>query len=120
MEISEEDILGGERNAFLSKGVREIDLDLFIAVCRMDLKKAKELLEQGASPFYRHYGEREFTLFDMCGAECSYQATCQAGDIIKDSAWFRTAINEEEIASIIWWAANELMYGLLLKYVYLT
>ncbi len=56
----------------------------------------------------------------MCGAECSYQATCQAGDIIKDSAWFRAAINEEEIASIIWWAANELMYGLLLKYVYIT
>ncbi len=113
---SEEDILEGKKADFISKGIREIDLDLYTAVQKMDFQKAEELLKNGANPHYKHYGEDDGDLLDLCGAECSYQATCQAGEIIRSPGWFKNAIDEEEIGNIFRWAANEKMYEILNKY----
>ena len=79
----------------------------------MNFQKAEELLKNGANPHYKHYGESDGDLLDLCGAECSYQATCQAGEIIRSPGLFRNAIDEEEIGNIFRWAANEKMYELL-------
>lgn len=113
---SEEDILEGKKADFISKGIREIDLDLYTAVQKMDFQKAEELLKNGANPHYKHYGEDDGDLLDLCGAECSYQATCQAGEIIRSPGWFKNAIDEEELGNIFRWAANEKMYEILNKY----
>ena len=109
----EEDILEGKKTDFIYKGIREIDLDLYIAVQTMNFQKAEELLKNGANPHYKHYGESDGDLLDLCGAECSYQATCQAGEIIRSPGLFRNAIDEEEIGNIFRWAASEKMYELL-------
>lgn len=113
---NEEDILECKKIDFISKGVREIDLDLYIAVQKMDFQRTEELLKKGASPHYKHYGESDGDLLCLCGAECSYQATCQAGAIIRSPGLFRNSIDEEEIGNIFRWAANEKMYNLLNTY----
>lgn len=114
---SEETILEGKRSDYLSLGRREIDLDLFIAVNRMDFKKAKELLQKGANPNYKHYGENDEDLIDLCEGESSYQATCQAGTLLKSPGLFINSIDVDEIGSIFRWAANEAMWKLLYSYV---
>ncbi len=114
---SEESILDGKKSDYLSIDRREIDLDLFIAVCRMDFKKAKELLQKGANPNYKHYGDDDSNLIDLCGGECSYQVTCQSGELIKSPELFMNSIDFDEIGNIFRWAANELMYDLLESYV---
>ena len=114
---TDEDILEGKKTDFISKGIRKIDLDLYIAVQKMDFQKAEELLKNGANPHYKHYGSDGGDLLDLCGAECSYQATCQAGEIIRSPGWFRNAIDEEEIGNIFRWAANEKMYEILNTYL---
>lgn len=109
----EESILDGKRSDYLSIGRRGIDLDLFIAVNRMDFKKAKELLQKGANPNYRHYGDEDDDLMGLCGGECAYQATCQAGDLVR---YQESLLDVDEIGSIFRWAANEAMWELLNSY----
>lgn len=113
---SEDSILEGNRIDFLSIGRRGIDLDLFIAVNRMDFRKAKELLQKGANPNYKHYGEGDVDLIDLCGGESSYQATCQAGALLKSPELFMNSIDGDEIGNIFRWAANEAMWELLNSY----
>ena len=113
---SDEEILEGKKNDFISNGARKIDLDLNVAVKRMDFKAAKELLENGANPCYKHCADCDEDLFDLCGGECSYQAGCQAGFLIKSPDYFRNSIDYDEIGSIFRWAANEAMYVLLDSY----
>ncbi len=113
----EDFILDGKRSDYLSIGRREVDLDLFIAVNTMNFKKAKSLLEKGADPNYKHYGDADSSLIELCGGECSYQATCQAGDLLKSPGLFINSIDIDEIGSIFRWAANELMYDLLNSYI---
>lgn len=111
---SEERILGGKKSDYLSIGRREIDLDLFIAVNTMNFQNVKELLKKGADPNYKHYGDGDSDLIGLCGGECSYQATCQAGDLVR---FQESSLDVDEIGSIFRWAANELMYDLLESYV---
>lgn len=112
---SESDILEGEKAEFVARGAREIDLDLLASGQRMDFARVRELLEKGANPLYEHPGLG--SLLDLCGGECSYQATCEAGFIIKNPELFRQSIEIEEIAKVFRWAANEKMYNLLAQYV---
>ena len=74
-----------------------------------------ELLDKGANPLYKHPGSDD--VLAICGAECSYQATCEAGYLIKSPDFFRNSIDEYEIVNIFRWAANEKMYNLLESYV---
>ncbi|GEM_PF-2069515 len=113
---SDEEILEGKKSDFISNGARKIDLDLNVAVKRMDFKAAKELLENGANPCYKHCADCDEDLFDLCGGECSYQAGCQAGFLIESPDYFRNSIDYDEIGSIFRWAANEAMYELLDSY----
>ena len=83
----------------------------------MDFKKAKELLQKGANPNYKHYGENDEDLIDLCEGESSYQATCQAGTLLKSPGLFINSIDVDEIGSIFRWAANEAMWKLLYSYV---
>ena len=82
----------------------------------MDFQKVRALLDGGANPLYRHYDD-DSNLLEQCGAECSYQTTCQAGEYIKcPSLWF-DSIGYEELGDLFRWAANEQMYQLLDLYV---
>ena len=111
---SESDILEGEKADFVARGEKEIDMDLLVSGQRMDFEKVKELLEKGANPLYEHPGQD--SLLDLCGGQCSYQATCEAGFIIKNPGFFKVSIEIEEIVKIFRWAANEKMYNLLVQY----
>jgi len=113
---SDEEILEGKKSDFISNGAREIDLELNVAVKRMDFKAAKELLKNGANPCYKHCADCGDDLLDLCGGACGYQATCQAGNLIESPDYFRDSIDYDEIGSIFRWAANEAMYVLLDSY----
>ena len=112
---TDEEVLDGKKSDFIAHGIREINLDLFIAVQKMEFDKAKSLLEKGANPMYEHPGYDD--LLAICGCECTYQVTCQAGELIKSPGWVRNSINKDEIANIFRWAANEKMYELLESYL---
>lgn len=113
-EIDEE-VLDGKKSDFIAHGIREINLDLFIAVQKMEFDKAKSLLEKGANPMYEHPGYDD--LLAICGFECSYQVSHQAGFLLKSPEMFKNSIDGDEIANIFRWAANEKMYALLESYV---
>ena len=113
---NEEDILDGKHTDFIAKGRREIDLDLYIAVQKMDFLKAKALLKKGANPHYQH-DENDTDLLGLCGGECSYQATCMIGDIIKVPTLWNNSIGYDEIGGLLRWAANEQMYQILESYI---
>lgn len=110
----DEDILEMPKDFLIGQGKIEIDLDLYIAVHKMDFHKVKELLENGANPFYKHYDD-DSTLIDLCSYECSYQATSMAGQFIVDPDWWRNSVGYDELGELLRWAANEQMYQLLIS-----
>ncbi|MCR4714398.1 MAG: hypothetical protein K5751_08480 [Treponemataceae bacterium] len=112
---SDEEILRGKKKEFISLSIREVDLDLYIAVHKMDFKRAKGLLNQGANPLYKHFDENT-SLLDLCGDECCYQATHLAAELIREPDLFINSIDYDEIGNIFRWAANELMWNLLESY----
>ena len=114
---TDEEILEGPRNYYISQGRRNIDLDLYIAVETMNFEKAKELLEQGADPLYKHCTDGITTILSKCGIECSYQATCMTGPIIDSPTSWIYSISLDEIGELFRWAANEAMWELLNSYV---
>lgn len=105
----DEDIFGCDRSFLLEKGAREIDLNLYIAVMKMDFKKAETLLKDGASPEYKL---PEGSALSVCGNRCSYYCTCNVGDVLKYPNTYNPT-KGEEIGWLLIWAANEKMYNIL-------
>ena len=77
------------------------------------VQKNYENVKKILALFKEKAGLQEIEIPYLWDAECSYQATCQAGEIIRSPGLFRNAIDEEEIGNIFRWAANEKMYELL-------
>lgn len=109
---SDDDLLEVPRKERLARGEKEIDLDLYIAVRRMDFGKAEELLNKGANPWFEI--EDKTYCLDLCGTECSYQATCMAGELLRSPGWHSNGIEFDELGNLLRWAANEKMYTILL------
>lgn len=111
---SDDEVLDCSKQELIAKGNRTIDLDLYIAVCKMDFKNAEALLKKGADPSFTYEGSE---VISICGSECSYQATCMAGNIIKSPAWYSNGIEIDELGNLLRWAANEKMYYLVNQYL---
>lgn len=111
---SDDEVLGHSKQELIANGKKEIDLDLYIAVSKMDYEKTEVLLKKGADPSFVYEGDE---IISICGCECSYQATCKAGDIIKSPVWYSNGIDIDELGGLLRWAANEKMYILLSKYL---
>lgn len=111
---SNDEVLGHSKQELIANGKREIDLDLYIAVSKMDYEKTEVLLKKGADPSFTYEGSE---VISICGSECSYQATCMAGNIIKSPAWYSNGIELDELGNLLRWAANEKMYVLLSKFL---
>ncbi len=63
-EDSDEDILDAPRSAFLAKGCREIDIDLYLSTERFEFDKVESLLRQGADPCARLSYDGNDELYD--------------------------------------------------------
>lgn len=108
---SDDDLLEVPRKERVARGEKEIDLDLYIAACRMDFEKAEELMNKGADPFFEI--EDKTNCLDCCGTECSYQATCMAVELLRSPGWYSNGIEINELGNLLRWAANEKMYAIL-------
>lgn len=109
---SDDDLLEVPRKERLARGEKEIDLDLYIAVCRMDFEKADELMNKGANPWFEI--EDKSNCLDLCETECSYQATCMGGELLRSPGCFSNGIEIDELGNLLRWAANKKMYIILL------
>jgi hypothetical protein len=106
---------------FLVKGIREIDLRLYISVVCFDFNETRKLLELGANPNIKFYeDEWDSTTFGHIGGECSYLATCE---VIPTFEYFDkngeapTYYNSSNLfGNFIGLTAFEEMYELLLQY----
>lgn len=127
---TDEDILWAPKSKFIEAGSREIDVDLYCAVCRFDFERTHQLLDMGANPNIDLYEKPESELeewekHDGChalnkiGAEESY--------LIHETLWLlqeaktdmvkRGWIDRGTISNILGIAAYSEMYRLLDMYV---
>ncbi len=127
---TDEDILWAPKSKFIEVGNREIDVDLYCAVCRFDFERTLHLLEMGANPNVNLYDKPESELeewekfdgwhaLDRIGTEESYLAT-ETFWILRDAETDmikRSWIDGGTISKILGIAAHSEMYELLEKYV---
>ena len=110
-----DDILMEDNLAAVYKyGTRDIDLQLFCAVCRFDFQRVKELLKKGADPYAPAYSDASGTAFERIGDECSFLCTCELSWAWKTERHY--AVDERNIGDLIGWAAHETMYRWIEKY----
>lgn len=65
-----DDIMSGTKEEMVAKGYREIDLDLYVAVCKIDFVEVERLLDAGANPNVL-IKEEGRTCVDLVSIECS-------------------------------------------------
>lgn len=108
---SDDELLEVPRKERVARGEKEIDLDLYIAVCKMNFEKAEELMNKGANPWFEI--EDKTYCLGLCETECSYQATCMAGELLRSTGWYSNGIEIDELGNLLRWAANEKMSTIL-------
>ena len=127
---SDEDILWAPKSKYVEAGSREIDVDLYCAVCKFDFKRTQQLLKLGANPDVDLYEtpasdieergkgdgwhaldhiatEESFLIHETLGL------LSQAETDMAKRSW----IDEGTISNILGIAAHSDMYRLLDKYV---
>ena len=112
---TDDDILMEDNLANVYKyGTRDIDLQLYCAVCRFDFPKVKELLEKGADPYAPAYSDASANSFTRIGDECSFLCTCELSWAWKPERHY--AVDGRNIGDLIGWAAHETMYRWIEQY----
>lgn len=127
---TDEDIMWAPKSKFIEAGNREIDVDLYCAVCRFDFDRTQQLLDMGANPNIALYEKPESELnkwekhdgchaLDKVGTEESF--------LIQETLWLlkeaetdmvkRSWIDDNTISKLLGIAAYSEMYRLLDKYV---
>lgn len=112
-----EDIFGEEERYFLDKGCRPLDIDLYEAVRRFQLGKAKSLLDQGASPNAKFVVEggsfdETFWCYEYVGHELCHVASSH----FCAKTHYERPLDDRDIRELIGWAAYETMYSLFEQY----
>ena len=110
-----EDFFDNSKEDMLSKGHREIDLELYIAVQKFDFGRVKCLLEQGANPMHE-IPELESYCLDSIGTECGNLEMQLDHIITGDNTYEPSDDFAIDLINIIGLGANESMYRLLSKY----
>lgn len=108
---SDDDVLWEDKNELKRQGFREIDLDLYCAVCRFDYGKVEKLLKTGANPCL---SGTEYDCIDRITTESSYISIDQYGYIDNTRKLHRLSRYQwKDTVDLIGWAAHETMYSLL-------
>lgn len=118
------------KSKFIEAGNREIDVDLYCAVCRFDFDRTQQLLDMGANPNIALYEKPESELnkwekhdgchaLDKVGIEESFliQETLSLLKEAETDMVKRSWIDDHTISKLLGIAAYSEMYRLLDKYV---
>lgn len=108
---TDEDVLYDDINELIKQGYREIDLQLYCAVCRFDYDRVEELLKMGANPKLE---TADYDCMDRIGGECSYLSLGLVPILLKENGFGKEDYAKWlETINLIGWAAHETMYSLL-------
>lgn len=116
-----EDIFSLTREQLNAKGIRNIDIDLFCAVCKFQFKEVKKLLRAGANPNapVDIYGidedEEGQTCLNRIGIEYDYLEFASLNKLISGEEYV-TSDYYRYFTDLIGLAAHKKMYSMLLKY----
>ncbi len=112
---TDDDIIMEDNMAEIYKyGTRNIDLELYCAVCRFDFLKVKELLDAGADPYAPALCDASDNSIGRMGDECSFLCTCQLSWAWKPKRHYQ--VDRMIIGDLVAWAAHETMYKWIEKY----
>lgn len=110
-----EDVFDESRDSMISKGYRDIDLDLYVAVNKFDYKEVERLLNEGANPVCEFEEEGSYCM-DRIGCECSHLEMELGYIIIHNNPCFPMEKTSNDIIYLMGLAAHETMYKLLSRY----
>ena len=97
----------------INKGHKAIDLDLYYAVNQYNFKEAERLLKLGANPIYKTPEEGSWCL-DLVGGRCSLYCMEIGHILLEDQK--QSGRDYRDLAYLLAWGLNEMMYELLSKY----
>lgn len=97
----------------INKGHKAIDLDLYYAVNQYNFKESERLLKLGANPIYKIPEEGSWCL-DLVGGRCSLYCMEIGHILLEDQK--QSGRDYRDLAYLLAWGLNEMMYELLSKY----
>lgn len=116
---SDDDILDTSKETLLSKGHREMDIDLYIAVHRFDFERVKQLLKAGANPYHNisEDEDEEYDCMKRIGHELSFLSTQLSNVALGKERFSITKENGDSLLrDLFGLAAHGEMYALIEKY----
>lgn len=110
-----EDVFWNEtKDNLITKGYRDIDLDLYVAVNKFDYNEVERLLKLGADPAAEL--PEESSCFERIGAECCFLTLRLQGFATNQEQHNSLEVDAIDLIELIGLAAHENMYSLLSKY----
>lgn len=108
-----EEFFDCSKEDMINKGHKAIDLDLYYAVNQYNFKEAERLLELGADP-NRKIPEEGSWCLDLVGGRCSLYCMEISHILLEDQN--QSGRDYRDLAYLLAWGVNEMMYKLLTKY----
>ena len=113
-----EDIFDCSKEVMLSQGYKELDLELYAAVCKFNFTEVKRLLELGADPLceivFDEYDEK--ATVGRIWPECCHLENELEHLILKNSKAYPLDDNARDLINLIGLAAHKTMFDLLVLY----
>ena len=117
-DASVEDVFWVKDKSQLTKfGATQLDIDLYVATCKLQVKEMERLLKLGANPKAKIYNDgEEWETLDRVAAEAAYLGTMINLVLTHDRTATVGIDHDGDATTLISLGLYEMMYAMLIKY----
>lgn len=109
-EMSFEEFYDCTKQEMVSRGHKEIDIDLYYSVNQYNFEESKRLLQLGANPYYT-IPEEGGCCFDLIEERCELYDFELSHILLQEQS--QNTLDYRELANLLAWGVNKMMFNLL-------